>query len=91
VQSASGQALFWGVLPAWLGLAWLGLAWRTRAEDQGDLGLVKISGLKFFKEVAFALELDIAGAAGRGARMCACCAFGKARPVQQFIARFLGQ
>jgi len=86
VQSASGQALFWGVLPAWLGLAW-----RTRAEDQGDLGLVKISGLKFFKEVAFALELDIAGAAGRGARMCACCAFGKARPVQQFIARFLGQ
>ncbi|MGB0829894.1 MAG: hypothetical protein ACPGQW_02905, partial [Paracoccaceae bacterium] len=38
--------------------AWLGLAWRTRAEDQGDVGLVKISGLKFFKEVAFARGPD---------------------------------
>ena len=35
-----------------------GLAWRTRAEDQGDVGLFKISGLKFFKEVAFARGPD---------------------------------
>ena len=53
MQSASGQALFWGVLPAWLGLAWLGLAWLgvPGRKTKAILAWLKYLGLSFLKRL----------------------------------------
>jgi len=53
VQSAGGQALFWGVLPAWLGLAWLGLAWLgvPGRKTKAMLAWLKYLGLSFLKRL----------------------------------------
>jgi len=48
VQSAGGQALFWGVLPAWLGLAWLGVPGR---KTKAMLAWLKYLGLSFLKRL----------------------------------------